>query len=240
MNPIKSLINETKPFPPYHQMIDSLNMNIESEKKIVESLSSFVEQDLSIIYENQPDVLQKCIEIIQNSCKKQADLMQNMISAQLSIPNTMITLNTLYKEIQNELSIISNARDTATESQLMMDKSIQNLNKIKDQKSIDQSKIQEANQEVTKATHQFEKDTQNADDIQKARSQNINEYRKKFVESLAISLKTLSQIKESFTKEIHQVSEELKNSLLILDQSDEPSFPALEDRLKQLNEESID
>lgn len=240
MNQIKTLINETKPFPPYHQMIDSLNMNSESEKKIVEALSSILKQDLSTLSKNQPKEFQAYIEEVQKSGQKQIEIINKAISDQSKISNSMSILDSLYAEIKNELTIISNARDIATDSQLRMDKSIQNLNKLKNQKSVDQSKIEEADQEVTKTTNQYDKDFQNANDVQKERSKNISELRKKFIESLAKSLKSFSEIKESAAKELHQLSTELKESLLYLEQSDEPTFTSLEERLKQLEEEKFE
>lgn len=240
MNPVKTLINETKSFPPYHQTIDSLNMNLNSEKKIMEGLSSFLDQDLSILSKNQPKELQTCIEEIQKAGKKQIEIINQMISNQSKIPNTMSILDSLYTEIKNELSIISNARDVATDSQLIMDKSIQNLKHLKAQKSVDPSKLEEANQEVLKTTHQYDNDFQSANNVQKERSPNISKLRKKFVDSLSNSLKLLSQVKESAAKEMHQISTELMNSILLLEQSDEPNLTSLEDRLKQLEDEKIE
>ena len=240
MNPVKTLINETKSFPPYHQTIDSLNMNLNSEKKIMEGLSSFLDQDLSILSKNQPKELQTCIEEIQKAGQKQIEIINQMISNQSKIPNTMSILDSLYTEIKNELSIISNARDVATDSQLIMDKSIQNLKHLKAQKSVDPSKLEEANQEVLKTTHQYDNDFQNANNVQKERSPNISKLRKKFVDSLSNSLKLLSQVKESAAKEMHQISTELMNSILLLEQSDEPNLTSLEDRLKQLEDEKIE
>lgn len=240
MNQVKSLINETKSFPPYYQMIDALNMNLDSEKKIVEGLSSFLNQPLEILYETQPKELEICIKEIQKAVKKQKDVMQNMISTQSIIPNTMSILLSIYKEIAHELSIISDAREVAIKSQAAMDKSVQNLNKIKKQKVIDQSKLEGAEKEVTKNTDQYESDNQTAENIQREKSQTIIELRKKFVESLAISLKSFAQVKEAVAKDLAQVSTELTNSLLFLDPSNDPSFASLEDRLKQLNDEKID
>ena len=182
MKDIKTLLNQIKQFPQFHDMIDDLNSEINSQKKIIEGLNLvFGNNYLSIFNKDLPKEITTALEEIQKAGELQASIFQNMLSTISIIPNSFNILNNLYKEMSQDWISIYNSQEVASKSEANMKKAAENSKKYEGHETFESEKARTAREEAERTKNQYDIDYENAERIKTEKHRHLVQLRSNLI-----------------------------------------------------------
>lgn len=214
MRKIKSLVNQVRQFPEYLNAIDTLNDMISIEKRCYDCCKNAYGNEFVKFYSKQPKNLQTALTEVRFTGEKEAEIIKESNQCLIELKTDFGDLNMINNEIQRKVITIKDAQTTAINSQAAATKVASNEN-----------------------TRRAAEDSQRAETVKNQSEKQISDLRKRFIVSLADSLKKVADSKIKIANELNELSKQFATASEGIKEYKDPAIPRLNQRLQQLDYE---
>lgn len=214
MRKIKSLVNQVRQFPEYLDALDTLNDMISAEKRCYDCCKNIYGNEFIKFYSKQPKTLQTPLTEIRFAGEKQAEIMKQSGQVLTEFKTDFGDLNMINNEIQRKAMTIKDAQTAAANSQAAA-----------------------AKVSSTENTRKAAEDMKKAETVKNQSGKQISDLQKRFITSLADSLKKVADSRIKIASQINEVSKQFGSLSDGIKEYKDPAIPRLNQRLQQLDYE---
>lgn len=224
-------------FPEYGEFETALEDLRGHGLMIVDNVGKAFAPEFDEFAAKQAEPVKPGITQISSHGKRQVKVLQHLFTAMAGLPQEMASLRDLNSEKEKELSELHAAQNQSKKSIVELQKADEALQRAR-QKGI-AAEITRCEQKSDACRYKSEQDSRAVEALQQKFEGYLNNYRGRFVDTMADKLSNAVDEKMKELRELSSIAQAIMDAAATISEYEDRSVPVMKQQLEQLNSETI-